>query len=724
MNDPAEEIKEIVSSIVNGCAQGGLVVHETLAAFIAQTVVETNATAFALDTRRTPALIEEVVLQSIERLLERDNPTLETLKMQVYYDLAYLSDDTESHKKSRTRNKLIAANKMSITEVIMDDANNFEVLTLLYRRIFRYLLDFAPNSSSNDKAVEREVAASLESVFPRIGLKAFVQLSKEEKSGQLTELAKIVLGIRIFNKDQGRGGAGLDSMDKDTLKLGLTMAQDMEQEVAFFTDACDKYQIAIQRARLIQKRSKLIDGTDDAKGIDKLLPVVSDAIIDRWTHELANRRQYLSFLTALLNEINVIKEKLVHLNESLFGELKNLKTLISNKLSVSKDLVYPHFDAIGACWLAIYEEATILIARSNTFETLCKYRLSFNPTLAEEYYSDSYTSIDSEMDGWVSAEVVVDGVTLNDNNDYDTNTNEILRPVTPFDDSRPNTRGMMTSELDIAVATSKAKLLSVQNTPDFLLLPLELQGFCPWTIINTRGLLVPGKPSYGVIEYENMYFVCDHYAGMLQFLKEPEESIEKLKQQVLRNPELIHLLQLQRWFPNASIKRLLGNAGITNSFSNTEENLGGKAQKRDASTSTPTHFIENYIDINYHWNEWELRRRALKVVNLMNCKTTGQQTDKSHFKRDSESQVYTPKDNGTQTRRDKGVNPPITNTYIAGLRGGYTFENRSHAEPKVPSRYGKSTDDKGSKADSKRDSKESKSNTREARVITLSLDLQ
>jgi len=42
----------------------------------------------------------------------------------------------------------------------------------------------------------------------------------------------------------------------------------------------------------------------------------------------------------------------------------------------------------------------------------------------------------------------------------------------------------------------------------------------------------------------------------------------------------------------------------------------GQPLTKDASTGTPTHFVDSYIDINYHWNEWELRRRALKVVNL------------------------------------------------------------------------------------------------------------
>jgi D-Tyr-tRNAtyr deacylase len=73
--------------------------------------------------------------------------------------------------------------------------------------------------------IEREVAAALESVFPRVGLKAFVQLSYDEKNSQLAELARIVLGIRIFNREQQRGGAGIDFMDKEGLQLANAMVQ-------------------------------------------------------------------------------------------------------------------------------------------------------------------------------------------------------------------------------------------------------------------------------------------------------------------------------------------------------------------------------------------------------------------------------------------------------------------------------------------------------------------
>ncbi len=72
-----DEIKDIVQTIVKGCAQGGMQVPDILAAFVARTVVEEDTTTFALDRNVTSEKKQEVVLRSIEKLLERDNPGLE-----------------------------------------------------------------------------------------------------------------------------------------------------------------------------------------------------------------------------------------------------------------------------------------------------------------------------------------------------------------------------------------------------------------------------------------------------------------------------------------------------------------------------------------------------------------------------------------------------------------------------------------------------------------------
>ena len=64
-------------------------------------------------------------------------------------------------------------------------------------------------------------------------------------------------------------------------------------------------------------------------------------------------------------------------------------------------------------------------------------------------------------------------------------------------------------------------------------------------MVHAKGLLVPGKPSLGVVRYNNCYFVCDHNVGLTAFLKDPEFYINSIKTRVVNNPEYIHLLRVQ-----------------------------------------------------------------------------------------------------------------------------------------------------------------------------------
>lgn len=40
--------------------------------------------------------------------------------------------------------------------------------------------------------------------------------------------------------------------------------------------------------------------------------------------------------------------------------------------------------------------------------------------------------------------------------------------------------------------------------------------------------------------------------------------------------------------------------------------------KCDSGTQTDTHFMESNIVKSYEWNEWELRRKAIKLVSGYN----------------------------------------------------------------------------------------------------------
>ncbi len=105
-----------------------------------------------------------------------------------------------------------------IDEVVtleIKNAKDFEGLTLLYKKIFNFLLyknkelilDLQALNANTVALfnIEKEVAAALESVIPRAALGPFVSLNPSEKVTQLVELSNLVIGIRLFNKKLGKG---------------------------------------------------------------------------------------------------------------------------------------------------------------------------------------------------------------------------------------------------------------------------------------------------------------------------------------------------------------------------------------------------------------------------------------------------------------------------------------------------------------------------------------
>ncbi|TPP62971.1 Cilia-and flagella-associated protein [Fasciola gigantica] len=84
---------------------------------------------------------------------------------------------------------------------------------------------------------------------------------------------------------------------------------------------------------------------------------------------------------------------------------------------------------------------------------------------------------------------------------------------------------------------------------------------------------------------------------------------------------------------------------------------------------TEVHPIESYIDSNYEWNEWELRKKALKLANLRRKATSSVQTILSNWRRDNATQVYLLKDSWTTTKEDGYTQVSRPSVFLHGLRG-------------------------------------------------------
>uniref|UniRef100_A0A8D2JCR3 Cilia- and flagella-associated protein 206 n=1 Tax=Varanus komodoensis TaxID=61221 RepID=A0A8D2JCR3_VARKO len=82
-------IKNIIREIGQECAMKGQTVSETLVAFMVKAVVLDPKNGFNVDRTLTKADVQKLITLSIDRLLDTRNPSLDTIKMQVYFDMNY-----------------------------------------------------------------------------------------------------------------------------------------------------------------------------------------------------------------------------------------------------------------------------------------------------------------------------------------------------------------------------------------------------------------------------------------------------------------------------------------------------------------------------------------------------------------------------------------------------------------------------------------------------------
>lgn len=88
-----DEIEEVVGEIVRGCSAQKVQCSELLAAFVARTILESDAQTFALEKELNDEDVNSVINLSVERLLEKDSPSLETIKMQVAFDSSHVMNE-------------------------------------------------------------------------------------------------------------------------------------------------------------------------------------------------------------------------------------------------------------------------------------------------------------------------------------------------------------------------------------------------------------------------------------------------------------------------------------------------------------------------------------------------------------------------------------------------------------------------------------------------------
>lgn len=616
----AISIGTISKELMLACRQLGHVVSETLAAIVAATIVNGQDGFFSekpIDENDAKTVVEEAA----KRILAKDEP-IATLRLQSGYETAF-ADIERGHKEKQTASK--AAEDRTLTWISKFTAKfdeDFDTLTGLYKQIYNFLLlrCTSPTGESKppkDPQIEREVAAALESVFPRVGLRSFVALTGAEKSAQLQELTGIVLGIRIFNQHQKKGGAGLPSIDETLQKLQSDqLLEKVQKEADELAELCRDFSDFLVAASGPPRGTQWENAPDEQQ-------------LHRAQSDLLHHRQYLLYLLNLHEDLAASLEKLQTEQSQLHEELTDLDAMVGGRVSVPKEQVYPRFDGVARGYRLAWKEVQTLEARHKLYGVLQDLKKRYFPALP------------SSAKGILSKIARKEGQLLLDEDagEEPVDLESIPGPAT-------------TQDPQIAVR------LTVDNADNFLSLPLDFQGFCVQTLVTKGQLLVPGNPALGVVRYAGRYCVFASERAMADFCAEPERFFAGIREACYKQPELIHLLRVHEDFPKSSLQFVLQMLSGSQSV-----------MLADAGIETPLHFQESYIDKNYEWNEWKLRKDALHMADIRRKTTSTTQTALSHLRRENESQVYLPKDVATNTTASRGTNPPRFRKYYTGLRG-------------------------------------------------------
>ncbi|KAH8620720.1 putative protein of unknown function (DUF3508) [Trypanosoma vivax] len=540
-------------------------------------------------------------------------------------------------EKSRAKRKAELVKHEAITiqlvDSICDDASRLpeELLSEMTFFILHYYKQLGSNES--DSTSRSETSAVLHAVLPLSQVHAFALQSSNDKKRQLGELRRIVWGIRLYNVASGRNiNPALASLREKADASISTLHKQIQTELNAASSLCTMY------TSLLLSPSASVDSTRRQELREEYYRELQLLLNLRMAHQ-----QLESFASRMYTYIIPAFESALSDLKSALGTHPMRSDGVSLHRSVPKRVVYPMFIALADAYedglrsFEAYSEIRLLLALSLSMGKVPTP--SFPPTLLKEVLN--LVKDDTEEDTHSVAKFVQSAT------------------QSPTYNETHEQKALHYADTHLSLHSHSARS--------------ALNGMCPVTLMED-GLCVEGRinekdpafPGFIVRVGTNMesgrWYAFKSGSRLMRFVSSPLKFVQNAMQMAKENMVLAGLLGMLDELPHELY--LEGTRKY--------EVADQSAASGNADVGTQTGQIDSYIDHNYRWNEWDLRRQALKLVNLLNMRTHSTQTIASHFRRDNVTQCRPPKDGSTQTMHDIAIQPPRTVQYLKGLRGTET----------------------------------------------------
>ncbi|KAG9493652.1 hypothetical protein GDO78_001506 [Eleutherodactylus coqui] len=538
-------IKNIIREIGQECAAKGQAVAETLVAFVVKAVVLDPRNGFNVDRTLTKDDVQTLIKLCVDRLLDTKSFSLETIKMQVYFDMNYTTRDEFLDEHHRVLESRLAPVSREITD---SRARSAEELESLYRKIVSYVLLRSGLGSPTDIKVVREATAALQSVFPHTELGTFLSLVKKDKERQLRELTMMVTGIRLFNKDCGKGGEGIDDLPTILKEAIPATTKHIDSELQSSQDIIYKYTALIED--MDGKQQNLINLT-------------------QLKEALFNARQHEVLLNIILSNVITSAQHLEMMDKQYGAQMEQLKATVQSKTAIPTAQVYPLFISLSKLWNSFQDEIVSLSVLSNMTANL-----------------QPFLGLHEELFPAHVIQPLVSDITVKSDE-------ERIKEST----------GIRVNPLDFRTQ----EWYFPETTANYDRLPIQYHGFCGFIIATRDALLLPGNPGIGILKHRERYYIFSSKEAAYMFAQDPDHYITLIGEKAKQCAELIQLLELHQQFSSITPYSQAQTAGNL---------LMKPITKCNSSTQTDTHILETNIVKSYEWNEWELRRKAIKLVSI------------------------------------------------------------------------------------------------------------
>ncbi|KAL6763122.1 hypothetical protein V8C86DRAFT_2507729 [Haematococcus lacustris] len=626
--------------------------------------IDVVAPGATLTSKMEPAQVSAVSQLLSKLLTEKDSPVLAATRMQVSMEAVFRQQRQIVEQEQAERAERVAMAARAVTTHVPGRDASAAVQDKTYSRVLEYVcLASSMDTALSEGPAKEEVRAALGSVFPLSSLAHFLSLTAAERQVQVEELARITLGVCLYNRNVGRGGLALPPGTSGYAPQAGRLQRDIQRHIAELSAEVDGCAALMRLATPQEHQATPRPSQDGAADIETRNRAQAEAI---------HKAQCLVLYEDLASDLRSGLEAVASLDGELQHLLAQVTDAVGGSSAVAKDRVFPMFDRLGALHQALMEELRLLVVRQRLADDLAsltggyvtllqrmaKTRRPGRKTAVEEELSRMAAAADAALQAGAGRQAPPGG-------SEDWTWHPPPAGLQAGSSSMPGKSSSHASNQGSGSATPLSSTGASQGmaAEAQALAPaamggwgtMALNGFDPVLLVK-QGQLRRADLRLGTLQRgQEQAFGFATHDSLTDFAANPEAAVAGVEALIAKLPVLARLLHRAAAYPVLNIHLLL--------------DIVSRPLKVDFGSQTPLHFTERHIDYSYEWNEWALRRRALAIANLRNKRTHSTQTGLSHFKRDAEAQVWQPKEAQVQTRVAKGQSMPKKLQYVTGLRG-------------------------------------------------------